>query len=260
VLHRLWDGLAIRPTRTPRRRTAATGSAPLEAARAYERLAEIHYFASDRIALLNSILHTANLAEEAGLSPELARAYSNMCLAVGLVPLPRLAEVYGRRALATANEVGQLAAQAWVLQLIGLYSAGVGNWARAGEALEQAGALFDRLGDAPHRGECWGLLGHVNYLQGNFARGGEFWARVHTTASRRDDTLQQAWGLSWCGQGSLLLGRTAEAIPALQAAVTRLRDNPDRTTELAAYGLLAMAHWRRGERGLAEQAARAAAD
>src|SRR5215211_7837983 len=57
----------------------------LEAARAYERLALLNYYANAREAALSSVLHVANLAERAGPSPELARAYGAMSVAAGVV-------------------------------------------------------------------------------------------------------------------------------------------------------------------------------
>ncbi|HEX4412473.1 MAG TPA: adenylate/guanylate cyclase domain-containing protein, partial [Lacipirellulaceae bacterium] len=63
----------------------------LEAARCYERLAEIYYLSNNRSRLVHSLLSTLNLAERIGPSPELARAYANNCLTAGLAGIHPLA-------------------------------------------------------------------------------------------------------------------------------------------------------------------------
>jgi predicted ATPase len=66
-VHRIW------PTRAGRGAPAAR-SAALEAARAFERLAFLNYYANARGPGISAVLHAVNLAERAGPSPELARA------------------------------------------------------------------------------------------------------------------------------------------------------------------------------------------
>jgi hypothetical protein len=50
------------------------------------RLTEVFWFANDVPALVHASLQALNQAEQAGPSPELARAYSIMCLAAGSDP------------------------------------------------------------------------------------------------------------------------------------------------------------------------------
>jgi class 3 adenylate cyclase/tetratricopeptide (TPR) repeat protein len=56
----------------------------LEAARAYERLAEIYYLSGEKPRLLHAMLVTLNLTERAGPSAELARAYASNAFTAGL--------------------------------------------------------------------------------------------------------------------------------------------------------------------------------
>ena len=87
----------------------------LEASRAYMRLTEVFWFANDVPALVHASLQALNLAEQAGPSPELARAYSIMCLAAGSVPIHPLARAYALRAEQTARRTGQLWPLGYVL-------------------------------------------------------------------------------------------------------------------------------------------------
>src|SRR5262249_26920042 len=131
----LWHRL--RPGRYPGHTREPTPCL-LEAARAYERLVEIHYLAAETGELFNAILCTLNLTASAGPCPELARAYAVGCAAAGLIPLHPLARAYARRAVQTAERVGRPAEQAWVLEVTSVYGVGIGQWPRACQALERA--------------------------------------------------------------------------------------------------------------------------
>ncbi|HXV43966.1 MAG TPA: AAA family ATPase, partial [Anaerolineae bacterium] len=76
ILHRLWPvNLA--------QGSPETKAALLEAARTYERLGEVYYWSNQTLPAIYAALRTLNLAEQVGPSPELARAYANMCLVAG---------------------------------------------------------------------------------------------------------------------------------------------------------------------------------
>jgi hypothetical protein len=85
------------PRRLPGGARTGRGGA-LEAARAYERLAILNYYASARVPGVGAVLHQVNLAERLGPSPELARAYGTMSAAAGIVQLRSLARRYAQRA------------------------------------------------------------------------------------------------------------------------------------------------------------------
>ena len=74
--HRLW------PSRFSTQ-THDTQAALIEAARVYERLGEIYYWFNETLPATYAALRTLNFAERAGPSPDLARAYANMCLVAG---------------------------------------------------------------------------------------------------------------------------------------------------------------------------------
>jgi class 3 adenylate cyclase/tetratricopeptide (TPR) repeat protein len=227
-------------------------------AQTYERLSEIHYFAGHTAPLLHAMLRSSNLAEAAGPSAELAKACGSLCIATGLVPLRPLAEGYRRRARAIARNVGQMAALAWVLEVTAVYDMGTGKWEEVSAALEEAIALFRRLGDHSHVGECLAVLGAAAYAQGDAARGVEVWSQVHTAARERGDRLQQAWGLNGRAEGALWQGRTEEAIRLLEEALALFTENTDRISMITTYGLLARARARLGEEAECRDAASAA--
>jgi class 3 adenylate cyclase/tetratricopeptide (TPR) repeat protein len=230
----------------------------LEAARAYERLAEIYYLSGEKPRLLHAMLVTLNLTERAGPSAELARAYASNAFTAGLLGLLRLARTYGRQALATAGLVNDPPATAWVWGAAGISALGRGEAAQAQSALQKAIDIYARLGDWQHWGECMAMLAQAAYVAGDFRRGLALWTRCYSTARSRGDQLQQAWGLNGQADGLLRTGgaqQTDEAIALLRTALGLFTENIDKISMLTTHGLLAAAHLRRGDRQSAWQAA-----
>ena len=243
----------------------------LEATCAYGGLGQIYYFAYETGLLLNASLRMLNLTEAAGLSPdlalaytspELAQAYTNMCITTGTIPFHALAEVYGRRARETAESMGHPPTLGWMLEVTSLYRIGLGQWEEAQEGLNRAVEIFHRLGARGRWEESLGLLGYVFYHQGDFAASQKLLNDCYASARRRGDGPAQAWAL--CGQveNGLRLGQEGHADKAValseQATEALLAENLDRADEIRAYGLLAVAYLRRNESLLARATARTA--
>jgi tetratricopeptide (TPR) repeat protein len=231
----------------------------LEAARAYERLLEVHYLAAETARLFHALLRTLNLAGAAGPSPELARAYAAACTVAGLLPLHPLARLYGRWARQVAGEVGQLGARAWVHEMTSLYAIGVGDWHAARAGLGQAVELFDQLGDRSHRGQCLAILAQLAYFRGEFKQGAGLWAEVHDDARAHGNSLQRAWGLNGRAQALLWQGGADDAARCLEEALAILGKDTDRISETTTRGLLAVARLRQGDRAGARAEAEAGA-
>lgn len=221
----------------------------LEAARAYERLLEIHYHAAETALLFHALLRTLNLTDAAGPSPELSRAYAAACAVVGLIPLHTLARLYGRKAQQVAGTVGHVGAQAWALQMMSLHGQGIGEWTAARAGLEKAIALFAQLGDRSHWVQCLAILAQQAYFRGELDRGGTLWAEVHRLARLHGNFLYQSWGLN--GRAQLLLhqgGADQAAAHFLEEALDILKMDIDRISETTTHGLLAEARLRLGDR------------
>ena len=93
--------------RRPGAPTAEERARLLEAARTYDLLVPVSYFLTgDWRRALFAALSNLNLAEQAGPSPELARAYANAQVAAGLIPLSWLAEMYAEKAREAALALG----------------------------------------------------------------------------------------------------------------------------------------------------------
>ena len=246
--------------RRPSHNDSQSNNRSLEVARAYERLAEIFYLSNDKPRLVHALLATLNFAEKAGPSPELARAYANNCFSAGLAHLHRLARRYAAAGRATAHAVNDPSATAWVMQLDGIYHLGLAKLEQAQQTLQQAIEINQRLGDWQHWGECTAAGAQVAYNQGQLNAGLQMWNDVYDRATMRGDDLQRAWGLN--GRSEALLkgggeGHADQAVELLQMALEIFDKNVDRISKFGTYGLLALAHSRRGDDLAARHAANA---
>ncbi|HEX6385827.1 MAG TPA: AAA family ATPase [Anaerolineae bacterium] len=261
VLTQVWH--RYRPGWGARRVSPERVAVLLEATRAYQQLAEIYYFANETMQTLNAGLHALNLSESAGPSPELARAYANMCVIAGLMSQDKMAQAYGRRALATARQVDDLPALAWVLLLSGTHDASNGRWFHIRQKAEQAIALCRRTGDQRILGLSLGLLALVPYHQGHFAQSAQLYADWLAAATEIDNVQHQGFGLFGQSENALRLGTLDKAAALAQEGLTLLDEQTEdtvenRTAKLRGYGLLAAARLRQGEQQAAQQAADAA--
>jgi len=218
----------------------AARSAALEATRAFERLAFLNYYANAKGPGISAVLHAVNLADRAGPSPELARAYAAMSVAAGVVQLHALARNYAQRALQIARAEHDLPALAFVLVATSTYHSTVGNWTTAREGLLEGLGIAERLGDQRRWGELAAGLAVAMYFQGEFDRLVGWEAEMHRMASHADDPQRQAHvilGKIWY---LMPQGRTDIAIKELQEATRLLAGRGSRTDEIIIYGVLAL--------------------
>jgi tetratricopeptide (TPR) repeat protein len=209
VMHRMFAG-----RRTGKR--AAERDVLLSAAHAHEALVEVFYLRDANLACLHSALRELNLAERAGPSPELARAYATVGAILGFIPLPKQADAYCRRALATARATGDVPATIWTALSVGAYKLGIAAW-------DEARALFDlvttesaRLGDARRWDDGTQFLIDLHYFQGRFEPSLELAGQLYRSATRRDDPRGQASALYRRVHCLLVLGRDDEAAAATE--------------------------------------------
>lgn len=230
----------------------------LEAARAFERLGQIYFFAAQPVPALYTSFRGLNLAEAAAPSPELARLYANLGLAVGFVPLHRLARRYIRLAVSTARQIEHQPALAWTLEVGSIYYSGVGDWETAARMAAEAAILNRRLGNIRHRDECLVMLAQKEHFAGRFRQSIEVWREMYMSALQRGDVQVQRWALSGQASNLLPLGRVAEAVDLLELGLALPLKLTDTTTDISHYGLLAAARLRQGQFEAAKQAAETA--
>jgi class 3 adenylate cyclase/tetratricopeptide (TPR) repeat protein len=245
-------GHRIRPASFLGRASGDEREVLLEAARAYQQLAEIYYFANGRAQTLNAGLNVLNLSERAGPSPELARAYANMVVIAGLIPWHGAAEAYGRRSLKTARLVGDRPAMAWTHLLLGTYQVGLGKWAQSTSMATQAIEISRQLGDQRILGLSLGVLTLVPYYTGDFEASQELYVEWHDVAVDSGNIQHRAFGLFGQAENALPQGNAEAAAEAASTGLKLLIERADRsyenrTVEIRGYGLLALANLRQGK-------------
>jgi tetratricopeptide (TPR) repeat protein len=262
VLIQTFRRLSPRGLRRHRPLDRLVGTSRLEAARCYERLAEIFYLSNDSGRLVHAVISTLNLAERAGPSPELARAYANSCFAAGLAGLHPLARSYANDGRTTAQAVDDASAIAWVHEATGIYLLGMGSCTEAQQNFWPAIEICQRIGDWQHWGETMAASAQASYLGGDFVLGLQTWTKLFDKAKERGDDLQRAWGLNGRAEGTMRQGgeeHAEQAAEMLRESLDLLDQNVDRVSQFGAYGLMAMAQLRCGNHRAAHEAAAAGA-
>jgi tetratricopeptide (TPR) repeat protein len=232
----------------------------LESARIYERLGEIYYLSNERERLVHALLSTLNLAERAGPTPELARAYANSCFVAGLAHLHWAAKTYAQNGQEIARIVDDPAASAWVLEVMGIYNLGMGRLEEAQRPFTQAFQITEQIGDWQHWGTILAADAQAEYYAGKTIQGRLKWCELHSKATSRGDELQQAWGLNGRAEAHLRLGgdgHAEQAVECLKEALRLYDKNVDRVSQFGSYGLLALARWRQRDVSSALKAAHA---
>jgi class 3 adenylate cyclase len=102
-----------------------------EAVLAFEALAEASFYQGDGLRTLYAAMSALNLSEGLGPSPELARGCATLSGIAALFRLRRISDHYSARALETLVRIEDLAADVWVLMLLGIAKFGEGKWEEA---------------------------------------------------------------------------------------------------------------------------------
>jgi class 3 adenylate cyclase/tetratricopeptide (TPR) repeat protein len=254
VLHRLW------PSRVAGRASGDRAAIFLEVARAHQMLAEIYYFANERTRMSFAGLNVLNASEWVGSSPELTRAYANMVMTTGLVPLHRVAEAYSRQAIETAELAGDPSALAWAYLLVGTYQSGTGGFRISTNSCRRAKDVSHRIGDTRVEGLALGVLAAVETYTGNLEESRRLYSDWYDLALESNNVQHQAMGLFGQGLNLLPLGGQAEAALLFERGIRLLSEEAEpstenRTTAMRGHGQLALARQRLGDQEAAMLAA-----
>jgi len=219
----------------------------LEVARQYELISRIYFYSNETLPIMYTVLRFLNEAEKAGVSPELATAYSSMGVLAGFAQLHKLAEAYVERGLSIGNQVNQLSNRITVNVVTSAYNITVGKWDEVREKVEEAKSLCEQLGDYRQWGDCVAMLGEAALISGDLDYAGNIQRELLENARRRRSPLHQCWGLLGIARDHLRLGKNAEAVSALEEALQILEETPNLASSTETNGQLALAHLRLGD-------------
>jgi predicted ATPase len=222
----------------------------LREARAFEGLTETYFNLGENTRCLYAALRSLNLAELAGPSAELARAYASVGAIVGFIPWVERARDYCARAKQITRELDDRPAQAWVAVASGVLEAGLMQWSAAAADFEKTYEIGKQLGDGRRCDDSSENVAAIQYLQGDLNQAMETALRLWESAHRRNDLFMQADSLRRQAYCLLAWNRTAEAFDIVQR-LTEIRRkearNKGRELNSDAYLLRALIHARRGE-------------
>jgi tetratricopeptide (TPR) repeat protein len=222
-------------------------------------LAEIYYFANDKPMILFCGLRALYLSERAGPSPALAQAYGNLVLICGLLRRHRLAEIYSKLALETAEIAGDIPALAWVLLLDGTYRIGLGQWDETREKADRALIYARQVDDKRVVGLILALRSLLPFHLGQFEEAGNWCWQWHETGSEIDTTQHQTAGLMGMAENLLRLEQPEAALRLLEQAFDiwtekANREELDMLGRFRGFVTMALTRLRLGEYRLARQA------
>jgi class 3 adenylate cyclase len=237
--------------RLPRRYVGKNSANPNlpEAARAYQGLMEIYYLDNSPLNTLAAAMKSLNVAELAGPSPELARAYASMGAIMGFVPWHKSAEAYCRRALETAESVGDLPALSWASLCKGIYESGLGKWSEATELFTTVEQISTRLGDERNIGDGIQCQAMVNFFRGDFAQSASLAGRLYLAAGRSKEQRLKAEALRWKA-GNLVVRNGLDKLPPCLDELQNLRaaeKNGGFALLADVHALFAKMHLQRGD-------------
>lgn len=239
---------------TPQRRTdGATEAIARDAANAAERLCQVYFFQNQRSRAFLTSLRCLHHAESWGPSPELARSYASMSVAMGFVPAPVLVERYGVLAQRVAKQDGNLSARAYVSFLRGLGRHGDGQPLAARVYLQQAVRDAVQAGDLRAAAEAMTVLADTMNQLGLLGRSEELAHEVGLLAERTGNRQGGLWSKASLAVARLAAGEFAVALEHFEAAVELTMEH-DAAQKLA-NGLRAVAHLRMNEQSRALEVA-----
>ncbi len=221
-----------------------------------ERLGLLYFIQNNAGKMIYCPLASMNLAEEIGPSPELAVAYSYVTGAAGLLPVHRLARLYERLSLQTAEQINNPLIEARVLMATSVYSAGAGRLEETGERLRQAIAAFEDGRVWEWWGVCMEMLTRVKYYQGQVRLSAELADRLYTAAKQQDDIVQQSWSLTSRMETHLLLQDRDDILALAKELEGLVMESNEPGPRQKFYGVSAQVHLERGEWAAAEENAR----
>lgn len=169
----------------------------LEAARAYERLAQITYLNNEKVPTIHAAFKALNLAEAAGPSPVLARCYANAGAVTGLLMLHGYARAQLARAARAAKAVQNRSATAYVDFIRGLYHSTVGNWETSIAAQRNAVAIAEDVGERRRWAEAAFTLAVTLCRDGKYREAADLGVKLAQSGLKQDISQIIMWGLSW---------------------------------------------------------------
>jgi class 3 adenylate cyclase/tetratricopeptide (TPR) repeat protein len=187
-----------------------------EAARAYERLSELHYLSdapADSFREAVRGLELALLTRQEGVR---ARLQAAVGLALSVVPARWLAGPLIEDAVAGARATGEPEPVGWVLQLAALNDFALGRWALTVERLDEALSLSEQAGDRRRALELRTLRAWALLTRGDVRAAGPLLAALESDAAAEADPRSRAAAGTGLALVALRAGEVARGLATIR--------------------------------------------
>lgn len=203
-----------------------------EGARAAERLSQVHYFLNEQNQAFGAALRCAQLAAGLGPSPELARAYATLSVAMNFVPVPGLMDRYGDEAERVAASADDPSAAAFVAFLRGLNDCGRGRWADARRYLTASLQLAESTRDVRAAQEIRTLLLDAHAFGGDVDAAFRHCDALLASAEKTRNKQAVAWAKGSMGFTCIMVGEAEDAVRHYAEIDTVAEETGDTTAAL----------------------------
>ena len=209
----------------------------LEMARAYSQLTSAFYFMNQSMECSCCAVTTLNLAERAGPSVELARAFTEMGGAFGIAGMHRLADRLLARGLRVARDLEDPIAVCHAHMLDSLYRVSLGQWRRTCQGVDGAQNIAMQQGHNLYWTNAQAIRFWMHHYQGDHARASEEAEALLGRARLYGNRQHEAWGLRARGLSFLVRGHPGRADKALRQALEFVRGGRDLAGTIATTGI-----------------------
>ncbi len=198
----------------------------------------------DAAGLLYVGLRATNEAERISATATLARGYSFIAYAAGIIQRRRASEQYHARALSTAAAAGVAAAAAEVMLNHAVLLTALGSWAPAEAELLEVADRYRDLGNRRDRARTLAVVAYGLKHRGDLDQSLSLYRGLGNIES--DDELITLWAGS--GEATVLVrrGLLTDAIGMMTAHARRSEEVGEFATRLTLLGTLALALWQEG--------------
>lgn len=234
--------------RPGRGRSHESDIAAEERARVYNVMAWIDFFTDPRRFALNRLI-SARVEGRVGGSPlGMALAYAGLGATCDMIPALRLAEIYHRRAVTLAEDIGHPLAVGQTHFVFGLHAHhGAGSMDDALDHYRTAVSAYREAGELRGAGASEWFIAWIDALRGDLQPAEQRWIALDALAQDAGDPIMRGWALMGLGSLSWRTGDPTQAVDRLQEAVRLFDSIPDHQSRTYAAGHLAIALLHQGD-------------
>ena len=250
LARQVWNRVApaaLRGGLAPRARRSELRSA----VHIYQNLSEVYYLGGMQGPSIYSALRQVNVAERAGVCPELAEAYGVLAIIAGLTGQRGLSKRYETLAERVVAQLDNPRSRAMWLHQRSLSHAAYGEFATVYADERKAASVFEGLGEIGRRRDALGLLGTTEYLGSRYDACEATLSELLATRTGDDRFVQEIWGSAWLGGVALVRGELDDAVKRFERSISLLDRNTVGLMEISCRGFLGLTELLRGNDGAA---------